>query len=204
MDARHVAERRNPDNRPLPLVYVNAIGRSLGQRSKYRSVERVILRCLEKESRERPKSAHAVAAALPGGDPLAAALAAGETPSPELMAEVGVRQGLAPIRAIGLALLAVLLIPGLLDNADQTDGLVARANSDAHEFTAAEISQARRDVIATLALAADVLERSRENTVVDVFGARLPRVINGSLRSPISDAHGTTDNHKTAPTGGNG
>jgi anti-sigma factor RsiW len=105
---------------------------------------------------------------------------------------------------IAAALLAVLLIPGLLDNADQTDGLVAQANSDAHEFTAAEISQARRDVIATLALAADVLERSRENTVVDVFGARLPRVINGSLRSPISDAHGTTDNHKTAPTGGNG
>lgn len=105
---------------------------------------------------------------------------------------------------IAAVLLAVLLIPGLLNHDDQTDGLVAQAKTDAHEFTAAEISQARRDVIATLALAADVLERSRENTVVDVFGARLPRVINGSLRSPISDAHGTTDNHKTAPTGGNG
>ena len=34
----------------------------------------------------RPSSAIAVAAALPGGDPLAAALAAGETPSPELVA----------------------------------------------------------------------------------------------------------------------
>lgn len=105
---------------------------------------------------------------------------------------------------IAAALLAVLLIPGLLNNPDQTDDLLAQAQIDAHEYTAAEISQARRDVIATLALAADVLERSRENTVVDVFGARLPRVINGSLRSPISDAQGTTDNHKTAPTGGNG
>src|SRR5262249_47041059 len=50
------------------------------------AVERVILRCLEKDPRNRPPSALAVAAALPGGDPLAAALAAGETPSPEMVA----------------------------------------------------------------------------------------------------------------------
>ena len=40
-------------------------------------------------SRDRPSSAAAVAASLPGGDPLAAALAAGETPSPELVAASG-------------------------------------------------------------------------------------------------------------------
>ena len=50
------------------------------------AVERAILRCLEKDPQRRPPSALAVAAALPGGDPLAAALAAGETPSPELVA----------------------------------------------------------------------------------------------------------------------
>jgi len=50
------------------------------------TVERVILRCLEKEPRQRPPSALAVLAALPGGDPLAAALALGETPSPEIVA----------------------------------------------------------------------------------------------------------------------
>ncbi len=50
------------------------------------AVERAILRCLEKDPQRRPTSALAVAAALPGGDPLAAALAAGETPSPELVA----------------------------------------------------------------------------------------------------------------------
>ena len=53
------------------------------------AVERAILRCLAKEPAKRPASAGQVAAALPGGDPLAAAIAAGETPSPELVAASG-------------------------------------------------------------------------------------------------------------------
>ena len=52
-------------------------------------VERVILRCLAAKPDQRPRSAFDVAAALPGGDPLAAALAAGETPSPEMVAASG-------------------------------------------------------------------------------------------------------------------
>ena len=43
------------------------------------AVERVIQRCLDPLPARRPSSALAVAAALPGGDPLAAALAAGAT-----------------------------------------------------------------------------------------------------------------------------
>ncbi|MCC7186735.1 MAG: serine/threonine protein kinase [Acidobacteria bacterium] len=53
------------------------------------AIERVILRCLRSDPADRPSSALAVAAALPGGDPLAAALAAGETPSPQMVAAAG-------------------------------------------------------------------------------------------------------------------
>ncbi|MEN8006277.1 MAG: protein kinase [Candidatus Krumholzibacteriota bacterium] len=84
-------------------------------------VEQVILRCLEKEPLARPVSALAVAAALPGGDPLAAALAAGETPSPEMVADAGAAGGLHPLIAVG-ALLAVLLSVVLsVDNAQRYD-----------------------------------------------------------------------------------
>ncbi len=74
------------------------------------AIERAVLRCLEKDPRERPPSAHAVAAALPGGDPLAAAIAAGETPSPELVAEAGARESLSPASAFGLAVLGLFVL----------------------------------------------------------------------------------------------
>ena len=57
-------------------------------------VEKVIKRCLNPDPAQRPANPLAVAAALPGGDPLAAALAAGETPSPELVAASGTTEGM--------------------------------------------------------------------------------------------------------------
>ncbi len=57
------------------------------------AVEAAIAMCLQPDPALRPASALAVAAALPGGDPLAAALAAGQTPSPELVAASGKTEG---------------------------------------------------------------------------------------------------------------
>ena len=58
------------------------------------AVERVILRCLARDPGQRPSSALTVAASLPGGDPLAAALAAGETPSPAMLVAAGESESL--------------------------------------------------------------------------------------------------------------
>ena len=80
------------------------------------AVERVILRCLERDPSRRPQSAYAVFGALPGGDPLAAAVAAGETPSPELVANAGVEGSVRPVYA-GIAVafvLAALVIVSVL------------------------------------------------------------------------------------------
>ena len=78
------------------------------------AIERVILRCLEPEPRMRPKAAISVAGALPGGDPLAAALAAGETPSPELVAASGGTAGLAPRIAVACLVAIVLGLAGAI------------------------------------------------------------------------------------------
>jgi serine/threonine protein kinase len=64
------------------------------------AVERVILRCLEADPASRPSAVISVAAALPGGDPLAAALAAGETPSPQMVAAAGEAAGISPRNAL--------------------------------------------------------------------------------------------------------
>jgi serine/threonine-protein kinase len=72
------------------------------------AVERVVLRCLEADPARRPPSALAVAAALPGGDPLAAALAAGETPSPEMVAEAGDEAAISS--AVSWSALAVFVV----------------------------------------------------------------------------------------------
>ena len=69
-------------------------------------IERVILRCLEADPDKRPTSALQVAAALPGGDPLAAALAAGETPSPQMVAAAGSTEGIKPW--LGIVLVATV------------------------------------------------------------------------------------------------
>jgi serine/threonine-protein kinase len=98
--------RRHRDERPLEP---SALAPGLDP-----AFERTILACLEKEPKRRPPSALTVAAMLAGRDPLEAAIAAGETPSPELVAAAGESEGLRPraARACVAAVVAgVLLFP---------------------------------------------------------------------------------------------
>ena len=80
------------------------------------SVERAILGCLEKDPGLRPPSARDVALLLPGGDPLAAVLAAGETPSPDIVAASGPTGAITASRAthlvalLGLTLVALVVL----------------------------------------------------------------------------------------------
>ncbi len=72
--------------------------------------ERVILQCLEREPEKRPGSALEVLRALPGGDPIAAALALGETPSPEMVAASPKPGTIRPVVAAALLGLFLLLL----------------------------------------------------------------------------------------------
>src|SRR4051812_15409697 len=110
------------------------------------AVERVILRCLEPDPALRPGSALAVAAALPGGDPLAAALAAGETPSPEMVAAAGERSAFSP--AIGLSLFAAV-IAGLLAIAVLSDRILLTAKIPLEKSVDA-LEDRAREIIAAL------------------------------------------------------
>lgn len=110
------------------------------------AVERVILRCLENDPHDRPQSAMAVAVALPGGDPLAAALAAGETPSPELLAAAGDSAGLKP--AIAIPLLLVVLIASIVSLLLKSQSsLTAYVN---HELPPEALSLKSREIIRAL------------------------------------------------------
>jgi serine/threonine-protein kinase len=74
------------------------------------AIERIIDRCLRKDPEQRPSSALQVAATLPGGDPLAAALAAGETPSPEMVAAAPTEGVLKPWVAVSLLASVVVFL----------------------------------------------------------------------------------------------
>jgi len=112
-------------------------------------VERVILRCLENEPSARPATVLSVAAALPGGDPLAAALAAGETPSPQMVAASGETAGLGPRLAVACltAVLAGLVLVSYL--AVRYNGLAKMQL----ELTPEVLTQKSREIIARLGYA---------------------------------------------------
>jgi len=84
------------------------------------AIDGAIMRCLEPDAARRPSSALAVAASLPGGDPLAAALAAGETPSPEMVAAAGTTSALQPAGAIAGLIVTVALLAVTVMLSDRT------------------------------------------------------------------------------------
>src|ERR1022692_3255229 len=119
-------------------------------------VERVILRCLDVDPRNRPASALAVAAALPGGDPLAAALAAGDTPTPGMVAASGDTEGFS-VRAavIWLALILVGLVATVV--------LAARVNvlgQTPFENSPDVLAKKARDLIQSFGYAAPPADRA--------------------------------------------
>ncbi len=73
-------------------------------------VEKIINRCLEKDPDDRPASAVQVALTLPGGNPLEAAMAAGETPSPEMVAASPKKGALKPRIAAACVLGALMML----------------------------------------------------------------------------------------------
>ncbi len=86
------------------------------------ALDRLVLACLNEDPQRRPASAMAVAQALPGADPIAAAMRAGETPSPEMVAasRTTVRLSVRAITACFVAVIALLaaiygLTPGVTD-----------------------------------------------------------------------------------------
>jgi len=103
----------NHRDRPKTPVPPSDISGDIGP-----AVEGVILSCLAADPAARPKNAYAVAAAIPGGDPLAAAIAAGKTPSPSMVAAAGGKTGMGTPAAAAMlctalaGLLAVVLLAG--------------------------------------------------------------------------------------------
>jgi serine/threonine-protein kinase len=72
------------------------------------AISDLVMWCLERDPAKRPSSARAAASAMPGMDPLAAAMAAGETPSVEMVAAAGGHGGLTT--GTGSVILAIIII----------------------------------------------------------------------------------------------
>ena len=105
----NLTERRQQATMPKPSL-PSSVRATIDPR-----VLNAIDRCLESEAVRRPESALRLAAALPGGDPLEAALAAGETPAPHVVADATdenpLKRGAAVACLVAFAAMVVALLP---------------------------------------------------------------------------------------------
>ncbi len=145
------------------------------------AIERVISRCLEKDPADRPSSALVVAAALPGGDPLAAALAAGEIPSLEMVAAAGATGGIRPwVGALCLAAVcAALFVAGHVNLSGRLHGL------DPMEKSPDVLTERARDLLRTV---------GHEATVEDT---QWGLAVNGAVLEYLGDADSTITRWET-------
>jgi len=109
-------------------------------------VEKAIRRCLEPDPANRPASAMAVMTLLPGGDRLAAAMAAGETPSPEMVASHGNTEGLARRYSVPCLLLVILCLFGSTIAKQRKDSIMHGSLEDPPEV----LAHKSREVAASL------------------------------------------------------
>jgi serine/threonine-protein kinase len=178
-------------------------------------VEKAIRRCLDPDPARRPANVLSVAAALPGGDPLAAALAAGEMPSPELVASAGKLEGLAPrysipcLLAIIVCLCAAVALRARyaavmhtpLDNSPEVLAHQAREMASAFGYP-----KRPADFALTLENRADLLERFKQlpqpHRWDEWLAAEAPIFANyrESLSPLVADPYGDVTQDNPAPT----
>jgi Protein kinase domain len=77
------------------------------------AIDALIAACLAEDPAKRPASARVVLAMLPGGDAIDAAMAAGETPSPEMVAAAA-ETGELPLRVAATVFVAIVAVVLLL------------------------------------------------------------------------------------------
>ncbi|REK09659.1 MAG: serine/threonine protein kinase [Acidobacteria bacterium] len=162
-------------------------------------VAEVIRRCLQGDPRKRPGDALHIARSLPGGDPLAAALAAGETPSPEILRAAPVEGSISRPRAAAVCGVAVLAWIGVLFVRSQT----TIATVDGDQLSAQVLEHQAEQLLERLGVA-DV------GRATQLIVPNATDVLPEDLELPLAEWHARVANwwsspltyrHRTSPAG---
>jgi serine/threonine-protein kinase len=129
------------------------------------TVERAIERGLELPRVVGPPGGRAGAPALPGGDPLTAAVAAGETPSPELVAASGPRGVLTPHAAYALLGAVFMLQVIWVALSDRASVLGWMPSSRSAQY----LTENARDILRRLGHKAEPLDSASRVYPIDVY-----------------------------------